>query len=360
MSGHRQSIVDALLAEDMIGEEERHVAPVAPAPMVRRPSPFPVATRTEFVDPPPHTVIASDGAMPEVADTDLPGADSRAAGMPTDFDHLLQQVAASKVDAQGRPVDSLVEAVQLREMRRRDDREAALPVSLTPRSWDRGLLGGHTIISANPDATQDGEEKQIVMWPGEDNESSAVTIAAWPANLVRAITNLTVRPRLRLRWGVQSMLQADVDLGSGTTIVLAGSSVSVSAYLAAGSDFGSGTNIEVYATLGFFAATPHNPPQLTTYQDNWPGTSLASSKTVLRPDFTSTIVDFYRGDETAQFTLAFYNADNTLLGTRVFMPGDTVTSPIRLANDCVLITITKLGGAATGTPSASRLIFGVL
>lgn len=301
-------------------------------------------------------LLEDDGADVQLGDNDVFdgfGPDRGDSAFQTDTEHQFEEVGASRIGPNGEVLGELDAEFYRRERKRAEDNELVPFRNINPSSADRGTLGNQITALPNQDTARAGELVQVVNWPGDDREVCPVTVTLSPLELPEVTgfsTVGTIRPVARIQWGTRNaQFEVDVDIGTGITFTFNASSVYVSVYLDEGSD----TPCVLQGSLGFWAATPHNPPIRTAYLDNI-GSGATEQKP--RPKFGNRIVAFDRSDPNIKWVLTFRNLNSDNIGCVVISANQYLQSPIILGNDVVAIDCQNQGPAGQN----ARLIFGVM
>ncbi|MBI4150704.1 hypothetical protein HY492_01120 [Candidatus Woesearchaeota archaeon] len=295
------------------------------------------------------TFLEDDGAMQEIED--LARGDGGTSLFESDFEHMMQLRAASQFAPSGQPIpDDPDRFTMHRQLVREEQEREARTVSLTPVSFDRGVLGHvATILPGNPVSVA-GPLTRVAFWPGEDRECQVVSVSVQPAApFPTADVAQIIRPYCQIEWGVMgAKYRAEIDCAYGMNLVLNASSVTVSVGLEATSN----TAIDVFGSVGFWSIGRSVPALRTAYIDDLAQTA---EQRVDRPPFASTIYGFDRVNTTLQFTIDQMTRNGTTISRRVIAANTYLTAPIPLSNDTAYVIVTNDGGSTT----SARLVWGL-
>lgn len=292
-----------------------------------------------------------------------------------DYDARLQQIAESRFGPEGQPLDDLTAKAQDQQIQRDAARDLAPPVSINPASAYHGLLGGQATVYPLTDGAGNYVQTstEVARWTGRDTEACPVSIALdpLPANVAPLYTGQTgvipppappavnpiIRPFARIQFGTRDgLVKVEVDIGSGTQIVVPASNV----YVEVGLDAGSNTEFRMSSSLAFSTVLRTLPTTRTVYIDaQATDSNPANSFQILRPARAIELVGFERVDPAAAYTLYFLGVDNNVsnpLYVRTIAANAILTAPIFLSNDVYYIWVSKTAGAGT---SNARVIFGL-
>ncbi|MBI4150705.1 hypothetical protein HY492_01125 [Candidatus Woesearchaeota archaeon] len=257
-----------------------------------------------------------------------------------DVEEFLVLGAEEERAADGTPRSELAQVVNINERRNQEVADRAPFRNINPISWSRGLLGGFATIPAPPTDTTAGNPVQLVYWSSlTDGEVCPVTVSASPLPLP-ASASASPRAVVRARWGVHNnFFQVDADVGLGVQFVINASSVIVSAYL----DGGPNASFDIGASIGFYATAPTQPITRTRYLDSL---AAATSVTVDRPDFATTVYGVMRSDAAAQILLEFLSLSGTLIGQQVVAANEYLVTPIPMPSNIRRVRVTNQGASA--------------
>ncbi len=306
------------------------------------PSAPPVSVELDGADP--FTFLTDNGASVQIEEPA-----PRVLKTDQDFDDYLLSQAREAAGG-----DDLDEAATLRSLHDQVDQTRAPSVSMTPRSWDRGRLGDTQPVGNDVNITADGLPVLLVHWPGDDRETTAVSLTVAPILTPGQNPGLG-RAVARIIWGTQDgKFQCDVDIGTGVQLTLVASNVYV--YVLFLSGITTPLNQKFSGAISFQRLNPTNRSTLTDYIDALAG---GGSITIPRPQFGNTIQNFSRSNFTDAWTIV---GQGTVGGAVVTIMTIVIAAstqpqlPIYLPNDVSSLVITNSGAGAGN----ARVVFGVL
>ncbi len=159
------------------------------------------------------------------------------------------------------------------------------------------------------------------------------------------------RPYANIQWGTQgALVSANVDIGQGVQLSIAGSTANVSVGLLENSPGSQPTSLIIAGMMSFSPIVKTNAATFTNYFD--PLTGAAAIAT--RPPFAESVQFFRASPAAVSLTLLFQDA-NTVTAYEVDLAaGAQMTDPIPLTSDITRIEIFKSGG---GVAVAARAIW---
>ena len=332
------------------------------------------------------------GAMSTVPETDAvdaevisPWSDDPSGQIPTEFDGVVADFAAAKVDESGEPTSDLAQAAFFDRFQKERARETMTPVQVTPESAaNSGNLLSNTVLvryggsSGSGSFTQGGvagpvvaqQETELIRWDGDgEREAMPCVVAISPlvgganATYPNSVdpssgNNYSYRPYFHMFWGSGSRGQANEvygDIGRGVQFVVHASKVYVNVGMDAFTQtVAVGPSVTytpgaMYLTgnLGYFGGDPVSPVTRTVYIDQ-----LASTTTVVVPLFARTLLPLMTTNTSGSTILDFQDAGGNQL-YRVILSSPN-TYPIPLSDDVYQILVNNTSG---GGGDNYRLVF---
>lgn len=245
-----------------------------------------------------------------------------------------------------------------------DARAADSPnVSITPASADkRGTLGGQDTVYTGDDVTDNNNNKQVALWPGDDRETCPVTVTFMPVQQIDRFLSdsgpvyAALRPYGIVRAGTRGAMPQPikVDIGRGCQFTINASQVSLQ--VALHQTTGVQASMQLYGALSFWPCTHQSPVTYTEYLD---GITLPSEE-VFIPPFAKGL--FVMNDETltkSTFSVQFINSSGNVCGEYTY-PALGVGNPalplgfIPIPNDAVAVRLIDMAGLGA---LSWRLIF---
>ncbi len=311
---------------------------------------------------------------------DHPGGDYGPA-VPTEWDGLVHDIAASKVNEEGEPVSELEAAARLQRLQEEQEGADATFTQINPRSVKPGvtLLGTTALIQyggtpGSGSFTGSGgvsgprvasSEAPVIRWDGLERDTRTVTIACgiiqgsggtYPT-ATSGGNKLAYRYYAHVLWGTAQgqALEAKIDIGRGTQFRLAAAFVycNVAADPIPSSGYVAGSAL-LTGTLGFFGVSSQAPVTRTAYVD---GLGAGLSQTIIIPAFAQSILPIQLDLTTGNVELQFRDAGGTVVGRADLLSPGKQVAPIPLAQDYYDVVVTNNDTSAVTTRLVFQLVF---
>ena len=300
--------------------------------------------------------------------------DDMGPGLPTQYDGVVADTAASKLNPDGQPVDNLVAAQQFQQMQTARENLVAPFMQINPASAREGitLFGSQALIQSGGSNSTTGsyvgangssggvvavDRARIINWEGKENDTRTVTVSIGPIlqgggatypNATVGGTNASYRPYFRALFGASGQGQpveviGDIGLGVQFTIACAFLYVDVGMDPAqAGYTPGS---MLVSGQMGFFAVGRHAPVQRSVYIDAL--ANAGATQTVTVPRFAAALLPVQVVDTVPSLTMDFRDAAGTTRYSLILQAPGQLVAPVPLFGDIATIRLTNNSATAS-------------
>lgn len=299
-------------------------------------------------------VVGSDERTNEAValgvDSDnLRGSDSTDGLFRDDFVELARRRAAAAYGPNGEILDDFHQRFMEQQAEHGELQQAAPFSRDNPVSVLNGLLGGNASVMP-------GQFVEVVNWQGEDAETTSCTVTLGQALYSPAAqVQPQLRPFARVQWGTRGFLvEADVDIGTGTQFTIGASSVRVQVSQDQPDSGSVAAPVALTAMLSFRQVTRGAIPTRTAYLSN--ATNIPNAASFVTVPLYAKTVAFWRGGPGGQYAFKLHFIDSS--GVDVYqytVAANAFMTPIEFSGDIVQIAVEN----TTPGVNNGRLVFGL-